>query len=320
MGVSRSVRVPRLRVAVLLGGPSAEREISLQSGAAVSKALSAAGHRVVEVDPARIDLAAFDWSDVDAAFIALHGRFGEDGQVQQILEDAAVAYTGSQVAASRLAISKSATKERFLQQGVPTAPYVLIHESDAAQHILEQASAIGFPLVVKPDTQGSSLGVTIVPSVAMLPIALTRCFTFDAFGVLERWIAGSEWTAGFLDAFPLPLIRVETERAFFDFEAKYQDAETQYRFDDSAPADVQQRIARAAADACRAVGTRGIARVDLMVDAQDQPWVLEVNTVPGLTDHSLVPKAAARAGIEFTELCERCLQSALAEAKRRDAA
>lgn len=320
MGNSRSSRIPRLRVAVLLGGPSAERDVSLQSGAAVAKALSAAGHAVTMVDPALMEVGKFDWRTVDVAFIALHGRFGEDGQIQQFLETAGVPYTGSDVTASRLAISKSATKERFLQCGVPTAPYVLIHESNSAHHITRQASSLGFPMVVKPDTQGSSLGVTIVPSIEILPIALTRCFQYDSFGLLEPWIAGTEWTAGFIDDLPLPLIRIETDRPFFDYHAKYHDQGTGYRFDGSASPSVQNRIAQAASDACRAVGTQGIARVDLIVDSDDRPWVLEINTVPGMTDHSLVPKAAAQAGIDFTELCERCLQSALTQAERRDAA
>ncbi|HTI52535.1 MAG TPA: D-alanine--D-alanine ligase [Planctomycetaceae bacterium] len=322
MGMLRANRDPRppLRVAVLLGGMSAEREVSLKSGAAVSAALGASGHTVVEIDPAQLDLAKYDWSAVDVAFIALHGRFGEDGTVQQILEDARIPYTGSDVAASRLAISKSATKERFLQAGVPTAPYTLIHESDSAHHITQHALALGFPLVVKPDTQGSSLGVTIVPSLELLPVALTRCFQYDPFGILETWIDGTEWTAGFVDDLALPLIRIETDRQFFDFEAKYEDDGTRYRFDGKLPDEIQEQLARAAADARRAVGTRGIARIDLMVDADDRPWVLEVNTVPGMTDHSLVPKAAAEAGIDFTELCERCLQSALKQSRRRDAA
>ncbi|MSR60440.1 MAG: D-alanine--D-alanine ligase [Planctomycetaceae bacterium] len=315
-----TIRLPRLRVAVLLGGPSAEREVSLQSGAAVAAALRRAGHQVCEIDPAATSLADYDWQAVDVAFIALHGRFGEDGQVQTILEMARVPYTGSDVAASKLAISKSATKERFAQCGVPTARYVLVHESDPAQHILQHARTIGFPLVVKPDTQGSSLGVSIVASPDVLPIALTRCFQYEPFGVLEAWINGSEWTAGFIDDVPLPLIRIETERGFFDYRAKYEDDQTQYRMSGGATPEAEGLIARTALDACRAVGTRGIARVDLMVDSHNQPWVLEVNTIPGMTDHSLVPKAAAQLGIDFTQLCERCLQSALVQARRRDAA
>lgn len=320
MGIRRPARLPRLRVAVLSGGPSAEREVSLRSGAAVAAALVAAGHAVVEVDPALVDVLKFDWRTVDVAFIALHGQFGEDGQIQQILETAGVPYTGSDATSSRLAISKSATKERFLQHGVPTAPYVLIHESDSAHHITRRASDLGFPLVVKPDTQGSSLGVTIVPSIATLPIALTRCFQYDPFGILEPFLAGTEWTAGFIDDLALPLIRIETDRDFFDYHAKYQDDDTGYRFDGATAADIERKIAEAAAGACRAVGTKGVARVDLILDVEDRPWVLEVNTIPGMTDHSLVPKAAAEAGIDFVELCERCLQSALSQAHRRDAA
>jgi D-alanine-D-alanine ligase len=312
--------LPPLRVVVLLGGPSAERQISLRSGQAVANALEAIGHQATQVDPAQVDLETYAWQGVDAVFIALHGQFGEDGQVQRILEQARVPYTGSSVATSRLAISKSATKERFLRCGIPTPPYAVIHQSDSAHLIARNAAAIGFPLVVKPDTQGSSLGITIVRSIDVLPIALTRCFQYDSCGVLEHWIDGTEWTAGFIDDLPLPLIRIETDRPFFDYEAKDRDDGTRYRLDGGAPADVEKRVAQAAADACRAVGTRGVARVDLMLDVEDRPWVLEVNTVPGMTDHSLVPKAAERAGIDFSELCERCLRSALAHGSRRDAA
>ncbi len=309
----------KLHVAVLCGGPSAERAISLKSGAAVSRALAELGHTAHEIDPAAVDLARADWGRFDVAFIALHGTFGEDGQVQQILEDALVPYTGSGVAASRLAFSKSASKERFAQQGVPTAPYVLIHESDTPHRILDQAAQIGFPLVVKPDTQGSSLGVSIVRSGQDLPAALARCFHYDAFGLLEQAIAGSEWTVGMLDERALPPIRIETSRAFFDYEAKYADGTTRYLFDSAVPAEQMGRIVETARNACAALGTAGLARVDLIVDQTGVPRVLEVNTVPGLTDHSLVPKAAAHAGVSFNELCQECLQSALRHAGRRAA-
>lgn len=299
------------RVAVLCGGPSAEREISVKSGASVAAALREAGHTVVVIDPAATDLTKYHWAGIDIAFIALHGKFGEDGQVQQILEDAGVPYTGSGVQASRLAISKSASKERFLQHHVPTAPYVLIHESDTAHRILQEAVHLGFPLVVKPDSQGSSLGVTFVHSPDQLPAALTRCFHYDTFGILETALSGSEWTVGLLDDDVLPLIRIETNRPFFDFEAKYQDDETRYVFDFDVTTDVVQKISQTARNACLALNTRGLARVDLILDKFHRPWVLEINTVPGLTDHSLVPKAAARHGWSFPELCQRCLQSAL---------
>lgn len=301
----------RLRIAVLCGGPSAERVISLKSGAAVAQSLSRLGHFVQQIDPAFADIAACDWGQFDLAFIALHGKFGEDGQVQQILEDARLPFTGSGVAASRLAFSKSAAKERFLQRGVPTAPYVLIHESDTAQRIIGQAEQIGFPLVVKPDTQGSSLGVTIVHSAAELPAALGRCFHYDSFGLLEQAVIGGEWTVGLLDELVFPPIRIETDRAFFDYHAKYEDNETRYLFDSDAPPKQVEEVVRAAQNACAALETDGLARVDLIIGQSGRPQVLEVNTVPGLTDHSLVPKAAARIGLSFDELCQTCVQSAL---------
>ncbi|HUG91012.1 MAG TPA: D-alanine--D-alanine ligase [Planctomycetaceae bacterium] len=299
------------RVAVLAGGDSSERAVSLESGAAVAQALAGRGHDVTPIDPAGTSLAGVDWPRFDVAFLALHGRFGEDGQVQALLETAGVPYTGSGAESSRLAFSKSASKERFLQAGVPTLPYVLIHQTDAAARIARQARKLGFPLVVKPDRQGSSFGVSLVPAPEALPQALARCFSFDDFGLLEPAVIGSEWTVGLIDGVVLPAIEIETGRAFFDYEAKYADDATRYRFDYSAPPRVVRAIERAGRRAAAAVGTRGIARVDLMLDRLDRPWVLEVNTIPGFTSHSLVPKAAARAGISFGELCERAMQSAV---------
>ncbi len=309
----------KLHVALLAGGPSAERAISLKSGAAVSRALAEIGHVVFEIDPAVTSLNECDWAHFDAAFIALHGKFGEDGQVQQILEDANVPYTGSGVSASRLAFSKSAAKERFVQHQVATAPYVLIHESDTPHRIVREASQLGYPLVVKPDTQGSSLGVSIVHAARELPAALARCFHYDAFGLLEQGITGSEWTVGLMDERALPPIRVRTERAFFDYEAKYEDNATRYDFDFDVPSEEVERVVKTAQSACAALGTCGLVRVDLIVDQAGCPQVLEVNTVPGLTDHSLVPKAAARLGMSLGELCQNCLQSALNRSTRRAA-
>jgi len=309
----------KLRIAVLSGGPSAERLISLKSGSAVARALAEFGHSVCEVDPAAVDVSSFDWGPFDAAFIALHGKFGEDGQVQQILEKALIPYTGSGVSASRLAFSKSASKERFAQHQVPTAPYVLIHESDTAHRIGQQAEQIGYPLVVKPDTQGSSLGVSIVHRPADLPAALARCFHYDTFGLLEQALAGSEWTVGLIDDRALPAIRIETSRVFFDFEAKYEDDETRYQFEYDVPAEVVDSIVQTARNACAAVGTSGLARVDLILDQSGTPQVLEINTVPGLTYHRFVQKAAARLGMSLTDLCQECVQSALKQATRRAA-
>lgn len=300
-----------LRIAVLSGGDSDERTISLKSGQAVESALRERGHSVLQLDPAIVELSGVDWSQFDVAFIALHGRFGEDGQVQQILDEAGVRYTGSGSLASRLAFSKSAAKERFLRHGVPTPPYCLIHYADDLEAHTRQAAQIGYPLVVKPDTQGSSIGISIVRSPEQLPAALKLCFQFDSFGIVETFIDGTEWTVGLIDSRTLPAIRIETDREFFDWQAKYDDDGTRYVFDANVPADVIENIEQTAQLACQKIGTSGLTRVDLRLDNQNQPWVLEINTIPGFTDHSLLPKAAARIGIDFPELCDQIVRSVL---------
>ncbi len=317
MAQAANEKLPSKTIVVLAGGESSEREISLASGEAVVRALKSRGHNVISVDPVSADLSRFLWQDVDVAFIALHGWFGEDGQIQQILENAGVAYTGSDSIVSRLASSKSASKERFQQCGVPTPSYVLIHESDDASRIQRCARSLGFPLIVKPDSQGSSLGVSLVTSPEQLPAALTKCFHFDSFGILETAIVGSEWTLGMVDDLILPLIRIDSKDAVFDYEAKYDDEQTQYHLEFDEPEQVVREIESVGRRACVSLGTRGIARVDIRVDNLRRPWVLEVNTVPGWTDHSLVPKAAANVGIDFPSLCELAIQSALTEAPDR---
>ena len=306
-----------LRVVVLCGGNSDEREISLKSGTAVAEALDSRGHEVVKVDPAMTDLHGFDWQDNDVAFIALHGSFGEDGQIQSLLDEFGVAYTGSDASASRLAFSKSAAKGRFQQEGLPTPAYVLIHETDDASRIEQQARTLGFPLVVKPDAQGSSLGVTIVDSPRQLAPALSRCFHHDSYGILERMIPGEEWTTAVFDYMVLPPIRVETPRSFYDFRAKYEDDQTTYDFAPETQSELTRRLESTSLAACDAVGTRGIARVDLRVDQYDQPWILEVNTVPGMTRHSLAPKAAQKAGMNLGMLCELSIRGCLSAACSR---
>jgi D-alanine-D-alanine ligase len=308
----KPVELAPLRIAVLAGGESAERKISLQSGAACAAALAAAGHSVVTVDPAIENLDRFDWSQIDVAFLALHGTFGEDGGAQQILERRGVVFTGSDAEASRLAFSKSAAKERFVLEGVPTPGSFVIHESDCLEEIAARADELGYPLVVKPDAQGSSIGVTIVRSPEDLTDAVSQCFYFDAYGLLETAVAGQEWTLGVIDDQPLPLIRIGTSHSFFDYEAKYEDDATRYEFVDDLDPVIRDRLTRTGLTACRAVGTSGVARVDLILDKSGQPTVLEVNTIPGMTDHSLVPKAAAKIGLSMTELCNLIVARTLA--------
>lgn len=303
--------LPRLTVALLLGGVSEEREVSLASGAAVEAALLSRGHRVRRIDPGVADLSTAALRAVDVVFNCLHGRFGEDGDVQEILERARVPYTGSNAAASRVAFSKSAAKRQFLAAGVPTAAFQLIHRGDSPLDIEAAANRLGYPLVAKPDQQGSSLGVSIVRTPRELPEAVETCWTLGAAAVLETCIAGTEWTVPLLDREPLPVIQIVPPAAFFDYHSKYVTEETAYRFEFDVPACVVAAIREAAIGAAAAVGAEGISRVDLRLDESHHPWVLEVNTSPGMTDHSLTPKSAGQAGLSLGDLCEEALRRAL---------
>lgn len=300
-------------IAVLFGGSSAEREISIESGNAVAAALTSRGHRVELINPAVTPVAAVDWNRFDTAFIALHGTYGEDGQVQNELDALGVAYTGSSAAASALAFDKNRAKAAFRSARIPTPDSALISSrnlqgnssSNSPAANAQAAARIGYPVVIKPCSQGSSVGVSIVREPGQLTAAISECFRHDTFGLIERAVIGEEWTVGVVDDQALPPIRIEAARDFYDYEAKYNDNRTSYHPADSETNPQQiddlQQVSR---HACAALGTSGIARVDLIVDAESKPWVLEVNTVPGFTTHSLIPKAAATAGISLGELCE----------------
>jgi D-alanine-D-alanine ligase len=298
-----------LTIVVLLGGWSAEREVSLASGRAVIEALRSCGHDVRELDPTAIDLLTYPWAGVDAAFIALHGSFGEDGTVQSLLDNRGITYTGSSAAASRLAMNKSASKERFIDAGLPTPLYHAVRVHESLPSIADKAAAIGYPLVVKPNAQGSSIGVTIVSKPEELGDAYVAACRYDPVVLLESYIPGRELTVAVLERRPLPAIEVRPARSFYDYRAKYHDEGTAYVFDTELPAAVMRHVESLAVSAVQVLGCSGVARVDLRVDEQHRPWLLEVNTIPGFTDHSLVPKAAARAEIPFADLCEQLILS-----------
>ncbi len=300
-----------LRVAVLAGGDSSERQISILSGWQVVSALEAAGHEPSWIDPAATELSTISCDQFDACFIALHGGAGEDGRVQEALERMGIPFTGSGATASRLAMSKSASKERFLQAGVPTPTYALVHVSDSHDEQVARATRISHPVVVKPDSQGSSLGVGIADCPAQLEERLRESFALDPFVIIERFVRGREFTVALLDRRPLPLLEIVAAAPVFDFDAKYSSAETQYRFETGLPHAVETLLLETAVAAAAALGTRGLVRVDLMFDEQKQPWVLEVNTVPGLTARSLAPQAAERAGITMPALCTWMLHDCL---------
>jgi len=310
---SKGICMQPLRVVVLAGGSSAERTVSLASGAAVAEALARCGHAVQRYDPLDDEFTRIDWSAHDVAFIALHGEFGEDGKVQHYLDEQQIPYTGSDAAASKTAFSKIAAKQCFRAAipSIPTPPEIIVSRADNVAALLQQSAPLAFPLVVKPDKQGSSLGVSIVANMTELPAAITEALEFDECCLVEQMIIGTEWTVGLIDNRPLPVIQLKTGHQFFDYQAKYEDETTRYLFETDFPDDVTAHISAVGLAAAQAVGTRGIARVDIMLDEQHQPWVLEVNTIPGMTSHSLVPKAALQAGISFSQLCEQAVNLAI---------
>jgi D-alanine-D-alanine ligase len=298
-------------VAVLAGGDSHERAVSLASGAQVVPALEAAGHRAELFDPAEIDLVDIPWSRFDVCFIALHGGAGEDGRIQQQLERLKVPYTGSGPVASHLAMSKSSAKERFFLSRVPTLAYLLFQANDPIEDVVAGVSHLGFPLVIKPDSQGSSLGVGFAESADELAQCVAESSRYDSYLLAERWIDGREFTMAVLGRRLLPRLEIATPRGLFDYNAKYHSGTTEYRFDTGLDFSTISRIEDAALGAATALGATGLVRVDVMLDRHQQPWVLEVNTSPGLTASSMAPKAAAEAGLSLDQLCDWMLLDAL---------
>ncbi len=297
------------RVAVLLGGRSAEREISLLSGQAVLAALARAGVPARACDPAHEDIATL--AGVERVFIALHGRYGEDGTVQGALELRGLPYTGSGVLASALAMDKWRSKLLWQAAGLPTPDYLLL---DAATDPEAVVYRLGLPLFVKPAAEGSSIGVSKVRDVAELPAAYALAARHDALVFAERAVGGGEYTVPILEGQALPVIRIVPAGEFYDYEAKYVREDTRYLcpcgLDAAAEAQVQALALRAFA----VLGGRGWGRVDVLLDEAGGPWLMEANTVPGMTDHSLVPMAARAVGIGFDELVLRILATSLATA------
>ncbi|HEX6004384.1 MAG TPA: D-alanine--D-alanine ligase [Burkholderiales bacterium] len=295
------------KVAVLMGGRSAEREISLKSGGMVLAALKSKGIDAHPFDPRDAGLEQLIAQKFDRVFIALHGRFGEDGTVQGALEYLGIPYTGSGVMASALAMDKWRTKLLWQAAGVPTPPYELL---TAASDFVGVAARIGLPLMVKPAREGSSIGMSKVESVEKLAPAYALAAQYDDVILAEHYIQGIELTAAILGDEALPLIRLETPRVFYDYQAKYFADDTRYICPCGLPQPQEQRIQADALRAFRLIGCSGWGRVDVMLDPSGQPYLLEVNTIPGMTDHSLVPMAARARGIAFADLVVRILESA----------
>lgn len=297
------------KVAVLMGGWSAEREVSLKSGAAVLAALRAGRVDAHGIDADREILSVLAAGKFDRVFIVLHGRGGEDGVIQGALEILGLPYTGSGVLASALGMDKLRTKQIWQGVGLPTPPYRLV---ESAAELAAAAGELGLPLAVKPSREGSSIGVSRVDDPAQFPGAWERAAACDSPILVEPWIQGQEYTGALLQGEALPLIRLETPRDFYDYEAKYHADDTRYLCPCGLPLERERELRELVRRAYVAVDGYGWGRVDLLVDGQNRPWLLEVNTVPGMTDHSLVPMAARATGLSFEALVWRILETSLA--------
>jgi D-alanine-D-alanine ligase len=287
------------RVAVLFGGKSAERAVSLKSGAAVLEALQAAGVDAFGIDVGDDFLQRLVAEKIDRAFIVLHGRGGEDGSMQGLLECAGIPYTGSGILASALAMDKLRTKRVWLSLGLPTPAHATLASEEDCR---AAAAALGFPLFVKPAHEGSSIGMAKVADVEALIAAWKDASKYDSQVLVEQMIDGPEYTVAMLRGQVLPPIGLGTPHTFYDYDAKYLANDTQYRIPCGLSAEKEAELKELTARACEAVGTQGWARADVMQDASGKFWLLEMNTVPGMTDHSLVPMAARAAGLDFQQL------------------
>ena len=293
------------RVAVLMGGWSAEREISFKSGQAVLSALRAQGIEADGIDVNRQVIETLAGSHYDRVFVALHGRGGEDGVIQGVLELLQLPYTGSGVLASALCMNKLMTKQLWRGAELSTPDYCLLMANLDSEGVVRQ---LGLPLIVKPALEGSSIGLSKVEHADQLENAWQEAARFEGPVLAEQWIEGTEYTVAILENEALPVIRLETPRAFYDFEAKYHAADTHYHCPSGLPEPLEQHVCALALNAFKVTGATGWGRVDLMIDQAAKPWLIEINTAPGMTDHSLVPMAAAAAGIDFESLVRRILE------------
>lgn len=290
-------------IAVLMGGPGAERAVSLNSGAAVAKALRSLGANVTEIDVHGPDFELP--AGTDLAFNIIHGTFGEDGQLQALLDARGIPYTGEGEAGSRLAFDKIASKRRFVAAGVPTAKWEIVAKGDAP--------TLPLPFVVKPPREGSSVGVHIVQDTVALDAALEDCFSRDTEVLVEEFVQGKELTVGVVGDEAFPVVEIVPKVDFYSYENKYTKGASEYFCPARLDAETTARVQEAALAAHRSLGLEVYSRVDVLLDAQGNPYVLEVNTIPGMTETSLLPKGAAAVGISFAQLCERIAVLSLAK-------
>lgn len=296
------------RVAVLMGGRSAEREISLKSGRAVFAAMQSLGIDAVAIDVDQNVSERLRQETFDRAFIILHGRGGEDGEIQGVLQSLQIPYTGSGITGAVLSMNKRLSKQIWQSQGLPTPKYVRLSRHSNTEQIVEE---LGLPLVIKPVNEGSSIGMSKVTSAEALQQAISLAFDYDNEVIAEQWVHGAEYTVSILNGKALPVIRLTTPREFYDFEAKYLADSTEYLCPCGLAEDNEKRCQQLAISAFNALNMSDWGRIDVMADQQGDFYLLEANSVPGMTDHSLVPMAARQAGISFETLVAQVLQSSL---------
>jgi D-alanine-D-alanine ligase len=306
-------------VAVLMGGISGEREVSLRSGDAVSRALKELGHEVLDVDigPGVVEQLAGLRGRADAVFVVLHGRLGEDGTVQGLLELLGIPYTGSGVMASAMAIDKVMSKQIFRANAIPVADDVIVTSAEIESRGLERVAGgvsldLGFPCMVKPNCEGSTLGASRARNSEELEKAIQGALEYDDLLIIERYIEGRELTVGLVGAEPavLPVLEVVASKGVYDYECKYTRGKTEYIVPAPITEELGRKLQRLALRAHLALRCEGFSRVDFMVDSESRPYCLEVNTIPGMTELSLIPKAAAAAGLSFAEVVEMILGTA----------
>jgi D-alanine-D-alanine ligase len=297
------------RVAVMMGGLSREREISLKTGKAIQKALTEKGYTVIPIDVGNDIAEKLVKEKIDCAFLALHGRFGEDGTIQGMLELMRIPYTGSGVLASALAMHKIMSKKFFLCEKVPTPRFEVFHREEITKD-LPKKNSLPLPVVVKPAREGSTIGISIVQKDEELGPALKKAGEYDEEILVEEFMKGREITVGILENIPLPIIEIVPKSGFYDYYSKYTKGETQYILPARIPRETYLYAQEISLKAFQILDCSGVARVDLMTDENENPYVIDVNTMPGMTETSLLPKAASYAGIPFGDLVERILLGA----------
>ncbi|MDA8421783.1 MAG: D-alanine--D-alanine ligase [Nitrospiraceae bacterium] len=303
-------KITNKKIGVLMGGLSSEREVSLATGNAILKALQEKGYKVVAIDVNRDVAEVIRKSGIEIAFNGLHGKYGEDGAIQGLLEFSGIPYTGSGILASSVGMNKILSKLVFKAHGLLVGPYLVVH-AEKREQLSEALSIMSFPLVVKPSSEGSSVGVSLVYRHDELAPAADLAFKYDREILVEKYITGKEVQVGVLGDRALGAIEIVPKNVFYDYEAKYKEGMSEHFFPARVPEEVYQRVLQSGLDAHRALGCKGYSRVDFIIDAAGAPYILEVNTLPGMTATSLLPDIARGTGISFPDLVEEILRLAL---------